>query len=543
LKRRVMRKFWVLAMLLTALVGCTERGNEVQNASLKVAVDSLWSHPQVAYAALEKIAPDSLTETERHIYIITRAHARLKLERVLEDEEVLNEAAAYCEEKELGRYAGEAYYIEGAYRNLTGRDAEAMQQLKQAERAFDGEDVPAILIGMTYYKMGRISETEQLYAVAERYYEQAVPYLDSAALPLYAACGWRELGRTTPDSVVRREAFEKALQLSESLDTLTKLDIRYAALSKLDPQSPELITISRYLCDSAGQSRYAYDLARHYLREKKLDLARKYLDVLAADTVFRAWSEDKYAFLLSRYQHARGQHAQAYETLLSLYNKQSGEIEASGMTRTFTIAEQFDNASAREQNLQLQVEKQRLWMALFVVLVVILVGLIVLVAIASRRHARRMVVAAEKEMQIERLHAEVEIRRASMGRLLAQRIQLSKSMQESMKRHKEDKVPTWVQEFVETNLVMTDEQWASFQQEFNANYGNFLIRLKKEHPQLTASDLQVIALTVLGVDISDICRLLNLTKRTVWGRRLRIKDHLGLTSENQLDEWLLRHMR
>ena len=221
----------------------------------------------MAMEELEEIEQDSLTETERHIYIITRAHARLKLVRVLEDEEALNEAAAYCEEKELGRYAGEAYYIEGAYRNLTGRDAEAMQQLKQAERAFDGEDVPAILIGMTYYKMGRISETEQLYAVAERYYEQAVPYLDSAALPLYAACGWRELGRTTPDSVVRREAFEKALQLSESLDTLTRLDIRYAALSKLDPQSPELIAISRYLCDSAGQSRYAYDLARHYLTE------------------------------------------------------------------------------------------------------------------------------------------------------------------------------------------------------------------------------------------------------------------------------------
>ena len=538
-----MRKFWVLAVLLMVLAGCTERGNEVQNASLKVAVDSLWNNPQLAMTTLEGIEQDSLTETERHIFIITRAHAKLKLERVLEDEDALNGAAAYCEEKRLGRYAGEAYYIEGAYRNLTGRDAEAMQLLKQAERAFEGEQVPDILLGMTYYKMGRISETEQLYAVAERYYEQAVPHLDSAALPLYAACGWRELGRTTQDSAVRKEAFERALLLSESLDTLTRLDIRYAALSKLDPQSPELIEISRYLCDSAGQNRYAYDLVKCYLNSNRLDLARKYLDVLAADTAELEWSRDKYAFLLSRYQRARGQNAQAYETLLSLYNKQSGEIEASGMARTFTIAEQFDNASAREQNLQLQVEKQRLWMALFVVLVVILVGLIVLVIIASRRRTRRLVQEAEQQMQIDRLHAEVEIRRASMGRLLAQRIQLSKSMQESMKRHKEDNVPAWVQEFVETNLVMTDEQWNAFQQEFNANYGNVLVRLKKEHPQLTASDLQVIALTVLGIDISDICRLLNLTKRTVWGRRLRIKDHLGLTSENQLDEWLLAHMR
>ena len=188
-------------------------------------------------------------------------------------------------------------------------------------------------------------------------------------------------------------------------------------------------------------------------------------------------------------------------------------------------------------------EKQRLWLALFIVAVVILAGLIVLVLVSSRRRAQRLIETSEREMQIARLRSEVEIRRSSMGRLLAQRIQMSKSMQESMKRHKEDKVPAWVQEFVETNLVMTEEQWALFQQEFNANYSNYLVRLKQEHPSLTASDLQVIALTVLGVDISDICRLLNLTKRTIWGRRLRIKEHLGLSSENQLDEWLLAHLQ
>jgi hypothetical protein len=281
---------------------------------------------------------------------------------------------------------------------------------------------------------------------------------------------------------------------------------------------------------------------RYYLKENSMESAKKYLDVLATDTLTLNWSKDKYAFLLSRYQRAKGQNAQAYETLLSLYNKQSGEIEASGMTRTFTIAEQFDNQSEREKNLQLQVEKQRLYMALFGVLLVILTGLIVTIVIVSRRRAAHLVEAAETQMQIERLHAEVEIRRASMGRLLMQRIQLSKSMQESMKRHKEDKVPAWVQEFVETNLIMTDEQWASFRDEFNANYSNFLTRLKAEHPALTSSDLQVIALTVLGVDISDICRLLNLTKRTVWGRRLRIKDHLGLTPEDQLDDWLQGNM-
>ena len=538
-----MKRYWFLGVLFLALVSCSDRPLDVSDQGLRLAVDSLWSNPQLSQTVLDTMQTERLSEADRHIYTITRAHAKLKLEHSLPEEELLNAAAAYCLTKKLTRYAGAVFYIQGAYFNFVGKDATAMKLLKQAERIFEGEEVPDILRGMMYYKMGRISETEQLYEVARRYYEQAVPYLDRAGLPLYAACGWRELARTSTDSVAQREAFEKSLQLSEGLDTLTQLDIRYAALSKLEPQSKELIEISRYLCDSAGQKRFAYDMVRYYLRENALESAKKYLDVLAADTAALNWSKDKYAFLLSRYQRARGQNAQAYETLLSLYNKQSGEIEASGMTRTFTIAEQFDNQSEREKNLQLQVEKQHLYMVLFGILLLILAGLVVLVVILSRRRAQRLLATAETQMQIERLHAEVEIRRASMGRLLAQRIQLSKSMQESMKRHKEDKVPAWVQEFVETNLIMTDEQWASFRDEFNANYGNFLTRLKAEHPALTASDLQVIALTVLGVDISDICRLLNLTKRTVWGRRLRIKDHLGLTTENQLDEWLQAHMR
>ncbi len=537
-----MKHFGYLIVLLVALTGCSNRSVEVSDRGLRLAVDSLWTNPGLSWTVLDTLPLNRLGEAERHIYTITRAHARLKLQHCLPECEALTADAAYFIGKKMYRFAGEVYYVQGAYRDFIGEESKGMQLLKQAERLFEEAEVPDILRGMVYYKMGRVSETEQLYEVALRYYEEAVPYLDRAGLPLYAACGWRELARTSRDSVVQKDAFARSLHYAEALDTLTQLDIRYAALSKLDPQSEEIIRISRYLCDSAGIHRFAYDLVRYYLKENSMESAKKYLEVLATDTLTPNWSKDKYAFLLSRYQRAKGQNAQAYETLLSLYNKQSGEIEASGMTRTFTIAEQFDNQSEREKNLQLQVEKQRLYMALFGVLLVILTGLIVAIVIVSRRRAAHLVEAAETQMQIERLHAEVEIRRASMGRLLMQRIQLSKSMQESMKRHKEDKVPAWVQEFVETNLIMTDEQWASFRDEFNANYSNFLTRLKAEHPALTASDLQVIALTVLGVDISDICRLLNLTKRTVWGRRLRIKDHLGLTPEDQLDDWLQGNM-
>ncbi|MBR3646776.1 MAG: hypothetical protein IKN59_00095 [Paludibacteraceae bacterium] len=539
--RRFLHTYRLIIVLAAVLTACTNKPTGIQNADLQSAVDSLWTNPQHSLESMEKLFVGELTEQEEHIFTITRAHAVLKLHHSLEDEDELNAAAEYCLSRKMNRYAGEAYYIQGAYRNYVGENATAMMWLKQAERTFEGAEVPPILTGMTYYKMGRISETEQLYAVAQRYYEQAVPYLDSAAIPLYAACGYRELARTSTDSVLQRKYFEKAQAYAAGLDTLTQLDVRYSALSHLNPQSEELIRISQYLCDSAGQKRYAYDLVRYYLKQNQLTQAKAYLDVLAEDTAALDWSRDKYAFLLSCYLKAYGNNAAAYETLLGLYNKQSGEIEASGMTRTFTISEQFDNAGEREKNLQLRVEKQRLFVVLVSLLAVVLAVGIVLEVLYSRRKAKAMVRQAEAEASIERLSAELQLRRESMQRVLAQRISLSKNLQESIVRHRDEAVPQWAKEFVETNIFTTEEQWASFREEFNACYGDMLTRMKAEHPALTPADLQVIALTVLGVDISDICLLLNLTKRTVWSRRLRIKTHLGLSEEEQLDEWLMNY--
>ena len=173
-----MKRYWFLGVLFLAFVSCSDKPLDVSDASLRLAVDSLWSNPQLSQTVLDTMQTERLSEADRHIYTITRAHVRLKLEHALPDEELLNAAAAYCLTKKLNRYAGEVFYIQGAYFNFVGKDATAMKLLKQAERLFEGEEVPDILRGMTYYKMGRISETEQLYEVARRYYEQAVPYLN-----------------------------------------------------------------------------------------------------------------------------------------------------------------------------------------------------------------------------------------------------------------------------------------------------------------------------------------------------------------------------
>lgn len=523
---------------MLVVASCRKSVSEIESLPLQKAVDSLWVRPQYSWDILSGVLDDNLSETDRHIYSVARAHASLKLYQCLPDETDLRQDAISLQSAGMYRFAGEAYYVLGAMQNWNGEDAEAMKSLKEAEHLFGEGGGTAILRGMTYYKMGRISETEQLYSVAERYYEKAVPLLAEAGFPYYAACGYRELARTTQDSLVRKESFSEALRYAEELDTLTYLDIRYSALSRLEPQSPELTAISKYLCDSAGQKRYAYDLIKHYLRVGKVDSAKIYLDIFSMDTANLAWSKEKYTYLLSQYQQALGQGAGAYATLQQLYDKQSSEIEESGMARTFTISEHYDNALVREQNLQLRVEKQHLYVVIGSIAIVLLVGIGLIVIIYSRWKSKRMVEKAQTEARIEGMNSELKARRESMQRMLEQRVSLSKNLQESVIGQKTGELPAWAKEFVETNIFTQAEQWASFREEFDAAYGNLLTRLKESYPSLTPMDLQVIALIVSGFDISDICLLLNLTKRTIWSRRLRIKTHLGLKSGERIEEFL-----
>jgi DNA-binding CsgD family transcriptional regulator len=60
------------------------------------------------------------------------------------------------------------------------------------------------------------------------------------------------------------------------------------------------------------------------------------------------------------------------------------------------------------------------------------------------------------------------------------------------------------------------------------------------YPRLTNTDIQVIALYILGMDNSDICLLLGLTQRTVWSRRQRIKARIGMGEKESLDAWIER---
>lgn len=464
----------------------------------------------------------------------------LRVHRHLPVSPNIDSLACVLEEQGWDELAGMSLYISGAGKNLVGEDEAAMQALKKAEvLLIKGECSDPYYLGMTYYKMGRISENEALYEVAQHYYRKAQPYLEELGEALYLASVYRELARMSNDTAEQRQFFEQAMVYAEEMDTITYLDVRYAMLSRLAPQSPERMAISRYLCDSAGQKRYAQDIVREALRKKNYAEAQHYLEVLSTDSTSLLWSQEKQAYLHCLYLHQTGQEKQAYTEMQALYDSLLVQQEADGRVRSFAIAQRFDNAAEREKNLQLQLQQQRLYATIAIILAIMLIAGAGVGMIALRRRTRRQLKDTLVQAEINRLKSELALRQQSLRDKLQQRLQLSKNLQESTIRHQnEGPLPDWAKQFVEANIFQTEEQWSAFKKEFDEAYEGLLDRLKAEHPALTAVDQQVMALILLDMDISDICLLLNQMKRTIWSRRLRIKEHLGLTENEQLDDWL-----
>ena len=557
---------WLKMMLfcmflpLIVLTSCEDRNEKTLYDDLSYAMSVLWDNPAVTEQVLSEIGADSLSEYARSCYYMTREHARLKINKEASADSV-QQSLDYFLRKHDNRHAGEAAYVLGAIYDSQGSHYQAAASLKQAESLLfsvnEKDSVPAVLLGMVCYKLGMTFESDWLYQEANEYYRRALPYFRQTDYHLYLACTLRDIARTTKpdyekysvtqnDSVknVRDSLFQEALSEAKLLrDTMVYLDILDYAISFNNrwQDTTALIAISRYMTNVLHQPRYAGELANYYIYHDKLDSARMCLDLYAQDTLSQSWSRDRWHYLQSRLLLKQGRAKEAYLLLEDLYENRQRQLVRDGQAKTYAIAKQYDVLREQEKNLRLTVHQQRLYMLVAVLSAAVVIVALLLLLYYQRSRRKD----ALQQAQIELLDKELAARREALRRTLTERVELTRKMQlsEIMQGRKSDELPQWAQDFIEQNLITSQEQWDEFLMEFNAASYNLLEQLKKEHEQLTKTDLLISALILTGLSIPDICVLLNQAKRTIWSRRQRIKTHLGLTEDDNLDEWLFTQLK
>lgn len=505
----------------------------------------LWDYPDSARQLLEKVNPDSISSYEAARRNLCLEHARLKTSHKASTD-TLSLVLDYFNSVHDKRHAGEAAYVLGAAYERERDNYSATRALKQAETllfSYNGKDsIPPVLLGMVCYKLGMNFESDWLYKEANECYKRALPYFEHTGYHLYIACTLRDIARTTkaPNTAtqIRDSLFAKALMEARlTSDTTVYLDILdYAVSLGSVRDTAALLAISRYMTNVLRQPRYAGEMADYYISRGELDSAHLALDLFAQDTAAMSWSRDRWQYLQSNLLLMEGNADEAYDILDNLYQNRQRALVRDGQAKTYAIARQYDVLREKEKNLRLTVQQQRLYIALALSLAAVVI-LLLLWLLHRQRNKRR---EAEQQTHIQLLAAELAARREALRRALTERVELTRRMQmsEVLQGHKREELPIWAQQFIEQNLITSNAQWNTFIDEFNQASDNALIRLKADYPDLTKTDLLISALILTGLSIQDICVLLNQTKNTVWSRRLRIKTHIGLSEDDNLDDWL-----
>ncbi|MCE5330554.1 MAG: hypothetical protein LLF95_00255, partial [Bacteroidales bacterium] len=97
-------------------------------------------------------------------------------------------------------------------------------------------------------------------------------------------------------------------------------------------------------------------------------------------------------------------------------------------------------------------------------------------------------------------------------------------------------------EMITKESILSESEWQYYIDEVNDLYENKIKNLQQNYTELTPTDLIVIVLIVLNVNISDACSLMNMTKNTMYVRRKTIKKRLGIGNEVELEDWISQNI-
>lgn len=527
----------IFAILLSPLfVSCV---SHEESEYIDVADHLLWENPD---SCIKYIQPkgDLVSLYGKNRLKLINQHAYFKISGKIESDTILNQLIAFFTKNEYYSEAGEAEYILGAHYVQQGKFFEATSCLKLAEYLFQKENsIKPALMGMLYFNLGIASEQCRLFDIAIDYCNLAIPYLRKSNNPIYISVCYHLLGKSHYNKDTRLMYIDSALFYSKDIKSVYHKEIEATKYQILNSTSyeGEMIANYIYLCDSCHEYSYAAEIATYYIDKGEYKKAQDYLNLLAQDTSINIWSKEQYFSIKADLHWVNNHKKEAYKTLKWLHEWQTKEIEQSAYASTYIISQRYDAAKEQEMRLQEQVKKQRayFWIAIIMMICVLIGGYTYYI-----NKKRKLELRISKEEK-KRLEEELNTNRAVLRARISERLEVARHLHFWSSHHSED-IPDILGPLSPKQAASDQQNWREFCKEFDLCYGNLLLRLKKDFPALTDSDLQYIVITFLDFDMTDMSFLLQITNRTIWNRRNSVKQHIGMSENTNLDNWIINDM-
>jgi hypothetical protein len=397
---------------------------------------------------------------------------------------------------------------------------------------------------LTDYYIGDIYFQDELYRQSLDYYKKSLKYYihlkdkaSQARVYLEISDMYNQLDYPF-DSVMNysRLSLHLSKESGDSINYYSTLSRQGELYYDRDPKRSKIYLLQGYRFLPARRPSLAAFLSLVYSKLNQPDSARHYLQISLADSLKSKSGE--LIYLAGAYV-TRGEVKQnlAFKYLEKAYLRRDFDFKKNIHSQLYQIDKQYDLNRKENENARLVLANRNKIIyigILFVVFLVVVIILLLLYILIKKYLIVREHMAHELKIKQTMNEQKQTMLIANLQTKIENTLRFN-HLKQGMPKQKE------IENFIEvitSKSLMTMKEWNYYINEVNLIFEKRISDLKYKNPKLTQSDLIVIILMCLKVDIFKCSNLLNTTKDTIYIRRKKIKKRLGLNPEVDLDVWI-----
>jgi len=519
-----------------------------KNKTILQAETVVLTFPDSAFRLLKTIPhPENLSKADYAAWCLQFSHVQYKLNQDITSDRIIQVAVNYYENSRLDKQSGTAYYLLGCILQKNNEYKEAMIAYKKAEyilKSTENRD----LKGLVDFKIGYLYMLEETFNESLIYFKKSLNYFISTKNFKYQAYAYREIS----DIYYQLNyPFQKVMNLSNRALKLSKQSGDSLNYYSILGQQGEMLFDKNYFLAKEFllkgynyfpllRPNYASLLAYTYIKLNKPDSANYYIQIAMKDTTQTKYNVGRYftGAYVAKYE---GDNEKAFSLYEKAYSMRNKYFKQSMISQMHIIDKQFDLTKSESEKAALKIDNRNKVIVIGLLIIIVLGGLIIFLMVHNRNKKKQMEDLIEKQVlknSLEVKNTENNLKKELLLSKLTLRMENTLQLNRlKLGLSKQVKLDDFIKE-ISVQSTVSQEDWNFYTQEVNHIFDNKISGLSASHPQLTVSDIKVITLICLRMDISDCCNLLNMSKDTMYHRRGIIKKRLGLDNKVDLEKWV-----
>ena len=539
-------KFFLRVFLCFFLVSC--QSQYTKNKIILHAEAIVLTYPDSAFRLLTAIPhPEKLSKADHAAWCLQYSYAQYKLNKNIKSDRIIRVAVNYYEKSSFRKQSGTANYLLGCILQNNNKNKEAMSVYKKAEYTLKSTE-DKDLKGLVDFKIGYLYMLDEIFNESLIYFKKSLNYFISTKNLKYQAYSYRIIS----DIYYQLNyPFQSVMNLSNQALKLSKQSGDSTNYYSILGQQGELLfdknyaLAKEYLLKGYNyfpllRPNYASLLAYTYIKLNNPDSANYYVQISMMDTTQTKYNVGRYftGAYVAKYEGDKDKAFILYEKAYSLRNE---FFKQSVISQLHIIDKQFDVTKSESEKAVLKIDNRNKVIVISLLIIVVMAGLIIFLIVHNRNKKKQVEDIIEKQVLKNSLEVKKSENNLKKQLLLSKlTLRMENTLQFNrlkMGLSRQVKLDDFIKE-ISIQSIVSQKDWEFYIQEVDHIFDKKISSLSASNSQLTQSDIRVIVLICLRMDISDCCNLLNLSKETMYHRRAIIKKRIGLNVKVDLEKWV-----